>query len=146
MQTRLLLIDLCLIKGNKNLEDIYHMAENGDITASDIIQIEKWLEDNIWGVKEELKVPVWFKENPREIAERRSLEDTCYLQRTFFPLFSEIDINERLYWLVSQLHMDYESLMNTPWEVIEWLYSRHLQQLIDEQKQRNQVSGINRFI
>lgn len=42
--------------------------------------------------------------------------------------------------------MDYESLMNTPWEVIEWLYSRHLQQLIDEQKQRNQVSGINRFI
>lgn len=56
MQTRLLLIDLCLIKGDKNLEDIYHMAENGDITASDIIQIEKWLEDNIWGVKEELKV------------------------------------------------------------------------------------------
>ena len=42
MQTRLLLIDLCLIKGDKNLEDIYRMAENGDITASDIIQIEKW--------------------------------------------------------------------------------------------------------
>ena len=56
IQTRLLLIDLCLIKGDKNLEDIYHMAEDGDITASDIIQIEKWLEDNIWGVKEELKV------------------------------------------------------------------------------------------
>ena len=56
IQTRLLLIDLCLIKGNKNLEDIYHMAENGDITASDIIQIEKWLETNVWGVKEELKV------------------------------------------------------------------------------------------
>ena len=42
--------------------------------------------------------------------------------------------------------MDYESLMNTPWEVIEWLYARHLQQLVDEQKQRNQMTGINSFI
>jgi len=42
--------------------------------------------------------------------------------------------------------MDYEALMNTPWEVVEWLYNRHLQQLIDEQKQQNQVNNINSFI
>lgn len=42
--------------------------------------------------------------------------------------------------------MDYESLMNTPWEVIEWLYNRHLQQLIDEQKAKNQANNLNKFI
>lgn len=56
IQTRLLLIDLCLIKGEKSLEDMYRLAEHGDISASDIITIEKWIEDNVWGVKEELKI------------------------------------------------------------------------------------------
>lgn len=55
-QTKMLLIDLCLIRGNKTLEDIYQLAENGDITASDIIAIEKWIENNVWGVKEELTI------------------------------------------------------------------------------------------
>jgi len=59
-------------------------------------------------------------------------------------LFTETDINERLYWLVYQLHLSYEELMNTPWEVIEWLYNRHLQQLIDEQKK--QEERLNKFI
>lgn len=67
IQTRLLLIDLCLIKGDKSLEDMYRLAENGDITASDIITIEKWIEDNVWGVKEELliKCPQCEKEASR---------------------------------------------------------------------------------
>jgi DNA-directed RNA polymerase subunit RPC12/RpoP len=67
VQTRLLLIDLCLIKDNHSLEDVYRMAENGEITASDIIAIEKWIEDNIWGVKEELlvKCPACGKEVSR---------------------------------------------------------------------------------
>lgn len=67
IQTRLLLIDLCLIKGDKSLRDMYAMAEQGDITASDIIQIEKWIEDNVWGVKEELivKCPKCGKEVSR---------------------------------------------------------------------------------
>ena len=42
--------------------------------------------------------------------------------------------------------MDYESLMNTPWEVIEWLYNRHLQFLIDQQKEKNKQFNINQFI
>lgn len=59
-------------------------------------------------------------------------------------MFTETDINERLYWLVSQLNMRYEELMQTPWEVIEWLYARHLQHLVDIQKQRNESN--NKFI
>ena len=56
IQTKLLLIDLCLIKGNKSLDEVYQLAESGDITASDIIGIEKWIENDVWGVKEELTI------------------------------------------------------------------------------------------
>ena len=42
--------------------------------------------------------------------------------------------------------MAYQDLMSTPWEVIEWLYYRHVQQLVDEQKKRNQMTNSNRFI
>lgn len=75
IQTRLLLIDLCLIKGDKPLDEVYKLAEQGDITASDIITIEKWIEDNIWGVKEELniKCPHCQKEASRGYA--LSIED-----------------------------------------------------------------------
>lgn len=67
VQTRLLLIDLCLIKGDKKLSDMYHLAEQGDITAPDIIAIERWIENNVWGVKEELivKCPDCGKEASR---------------------------------------------------------------------------------
>lgn len=40
--------------------------------------------------------------------------------------------------------MDYDALMNSPWETIEWLYSRHTQQLVDLQKE--QQKGTNNFI
>ena len=53
---RLLLLDLCLISKNKSLEELYSLAETGDITANDIISIEHWFEDNVWGVKEELDI------------------------------------------------------------------------------------------
>ena len=67
IQTKLLLIDLCLIKGNKSLDEVYQLAESGDITASDIIGIEKWIENDVWGVKEELtiKCPACGKEVSR---------------------------------------------------------------------------------
>lgn len=74
-QVRLLLLDLCVIKGDKNLAQVYTLAENGEITASDIITIEKWIAENIWGVKEEVTItcPVCGKEESREY--NLSLED-----------------------------------------------------------------------
>lgn len=42
--------------------------------------------------------------------------------------------------------MDYDTLMNMPWETLEWLYRRHVQQLIDLQKEQNKNSNSNHFI
>lgn len=66
-QVRLLLLDLCLISEGTTLDDLYKKAEEGIITASDIITIEKWFSDNIWGVKEEImvKCPKCGKERSR---------------------------------------------------------------------------------
>lgn len=40
--------------------------------------------------------------------------------------------------------MDYDTLMNSPWETIEWIYRRHVQQLVDLQKEQEKDS--NHFI
>lgn len=57
IQMRLLLLDLCLISENgKSVDELYEAAEQGDLTASDILNIEKWLETSVWGVKEEATV------------------------------------------------------------------------------------------
>lgn len=66
-QMRLLLLDLCLISSEKSLEELYALAESGDITAEDIVTIEKWFTDTIWGVKEEItvKCPNCGKEESR---------------------------------------------------------------------------------
>lgn len=66
-QMKLLLLDLCFISGNSSLEELYNLAEDGTITAQDIVNIEHWFENNIWGVKEELKIkcPVCGKESSR---------------------------------------------------------------------------------
>jgi len=40
--------------------------------------------------------------------------------------------------------MDYEGIMNSPWETVDWLYNRHVQELIDIQKQKEQQN--NHFI
>lgn len=56
IQTRILLLDLCLISNTKSLPELYALAERGDITASDIVTIENWFADNQWGVNEELLV------------------------------------------------------------------------------------------
>ena len=61
-------------------------------------------------------------------------------------MFSETDINERVYWLIYQLHMSYDDIMHMPWETMEWLYRRHVQQLVDLQKEKNKNSGTNNFI
>ena len=54
---------------------MYTLAENGTLTASDIIGIEKWFTDNVWGVKEEMTVtcPKCGTEEVREYS--LSLED-----------------------------------------------------------------------
>ena len=44
-----------------------------------------------------------------------------------------------------QLHADYNTLMEMPWETIEWMYHRHVQQLIDLQKEQNKNANINHF-
>lgn len=66
-QMRLLLLDLCLISKEKSLEELYKLAEEGEITAEDIVSIEKWFTNTIWGVKEELtiKCPKCGKEESR---------------------------------------------------------------------------------
>lgn len=66
-QLRLLLLDLCLISEGTTLDDLYKKAEDGIITASDILTIEEWFANNIWGVKEEItiKCPKCGKESSR---------------------------------------------------------------------------------
>lgn len=74
-QIRLLLLDLCLISNGRTLDEMYELAENGMITAEDIIEIENWFVNNIWGVKEEImiKCPECGKEESREFS--LALED-----------------------------------------------------------------------
>lgn len=66
-QMRLLLLDLCLISGDKTLLEMYELAEQGVVTAEDIIAIEDWFTKSIWGVKEEIlvKCPNCGKESSR---------------------------------------------------------------------------------
>ena len=72
---RLLLLDLSLISTDHSLEELYDLAEKGEITASDIIDIESWFTENIWGVKEEvtIKCDKCGKEETRDYS--LSLED-----------------------------------------------------------------------
>ena len=42
--------------------------------------------------------------------------------------------------------MSYEDIMNMPWETMEWIYRRHVQQLVDMQKEQNKQNGTNHFI
>lgn len=67
IQTRLLLLDLCLISNGKSLDDMYTMAEQDTVTAADIIAIEKWFTDSVWGVKEfiDVRCPKCGKEASR---------------------------------------------------------------------------------
>lgn len=53
-QFRLLLIDLCSISTDKSLEELYSLAEQGEITAEDIMLIENWIQKHIWGVEEKI--------------------------------------------------------------------------------------------
>lgn len=53
--TRLLLLDLCIIKGDRTLEEMYKLAETGEISAQDLVDIENWLVNSVWGVKEEVQ-------------------------------------------------------------------------------------------
>lgn len=56
IQMRLLLLDLCLLSKTKSLEELYALAETGEISASDIITVEQWIEKNTWGVDENVTV------------------------------------------------------------------------------------------
>lgn len=55
-QMRLLLLDLALISTEHPLEELYKMAADGTLTAQDIIVIEQWFKDTLWGVKQQVKV------------------------------------------------------------------------------------------
>lgn len=55
-QTQLLLMDLCALSGEKTLDELYALAESGEITAMDIINVEQWIIDNVWGVKEKVDI------------------------------------------------------------------------------------------
>ena len=55
-QTQLLLMDLCALSGEKTLDELYTLAEAGEITAMDIINVEQWIVNNVWGVKENVTV------------------------------------------------------------------------------------------
>lgn len=56
LQMRLLLLDLCLVSNGKSLIEMYDLAEQGAISAEDIVRIEEWFTKSIWGVKEEILV------------------------------------------------------------------------------------------
>lgn len=64
LQMRMLLLDLCLISKNKSLNELYQYANDGTISAEDILEIERWFAKTIWGVKEEIvmKCPKCGKE------------------------------------------------------------------------------------
>lgn len=64
---RLLFLDLLAVSEGRSLEEMYKLAEEDQITAEDIANIEHWLEKAVWGVKEELKVkcPKCGKEETR---------------------------------------------------------------------------------
>ena len=66
-QMRLLLLDLCLISTDKSVHELYKAAEEGEITAEDITNIENWFANTIWGVREEvnIKCPKCGKEETR---------------------------------------------------------------------------------
>jgi len=67
VQIRLLLLDLCLISNGKSLDEMYSLAEQDTVTAADIVAIEKWFTESIWGVKEfvNVKCPKCGKEASR---------------------------------------------------------------------------------
>ena len=67
-QMRLLLLDLCMISTDHSLDELYKSASEGLITAQDIITIEDWFKNTLWGVKQEMKVkcPKCGKESLRE--------------------------------------------------------------------------------
>ena len=67
MQTRLLLLDLCLISNGRTLDEMWTLAGDGTLTAEDIDKIENWFAKTIWGVKEEVLVtcPKCGKESSR---------------------------------------------------------------------------------
>lgn len=50
--SRVLLLDLCLISNGRTLKEMYKLAENDDITAEDLLEIEKWYTTNTWGIEE----------------------------------------------------------------------------------------------
>jgi len=57
IQMRVLLLDLLLIsKKGQTLDELYALAEDGTITASDIANVEEWFTSNVWGIKEEVTV------------------------------------------------------------------------------------------
>ena len=62
-----MLLDLCLISNGRSLDEMWSLAEDGTLTAEDMMKIEDWFGKTIWGVKEEVNVkcPKCGKESSR---------------------------------------------------------------------------------
>lgn len=79
LQTKLLILDLCLISENEqfnnNIENAYMAAEQGDISVQDIAAVEDWFINDIWGFNEQLLVKC--KKCGKEVSKRYylSIED-----------------------------------------------------------------------
>lgn len=67
LENVIFMADLCAIANEYTLEELYKFAEDGTLTAEDILKIEDWIKNSIWGVKEEFlaKCPFCGKEEPR---------------------------------------------------------------------------------
>lgn len=51
-----LLAELCLISGDRTLEEMYDLTEDGTVTVQDLLEVENWFEKHDWGVHEEIRV------------------------------------------------------------------------------------------
>ena len=75
LQINILLLDLCAISVDRDIKELYAAACTGELTVEDIIKIEDWINNTVWGVDEtvNIKCPVCGMEESREYF--LSLED-----------------------------------------------------------------------
>jgi len=73
--------------------------------------------------------------------ERRLPELISCDWKTFFPRFELTDILEREWWLMANLHMGYNDIKEMPWEFVDWFYNRHIQDLVDKKKARDEQNN-----
>ena len=68
LQINILLLDLCAISVDRDINELYEAACTGELTVEDIIKIENWINSAVWGVNEtvNIKCPLCGMEESRE--------------------------------------------------------------------------------